>query len=63
MRSDRSTTEPEIVGSERLDNGIVVTFRDGRTLFYPAALLETISSQAEDHTDLDGSDAGRRINS
>jgi hypothetical protein len=57
----RRTTEPEIVGSERLDNGIVVTYRDGRTIFYSAALLDTISSQAEDHTDLDGSDAGRRI--
>jgi len=58
MRSTRTSTEPEIVGSERLDNGIVVTFRDGRTLFYPAALLETIASQAEDHTDIDGNNDG-----
>ena len=57
MQSSRSSPEPEIVGSERLDNGIVVTFRDGRTIFYSAALLETISSQADDHTDINGLDA------
>jgi hypothetical protein len=60
MQSTRSTTEPEIVGSERLDNGIVVTYRDGRTIFYSAALLETITSQAEDHTDVDRDDTGNR---
>ncbi len=60
MQSTRSSTEPEIVGSERLDNGIVVTFRDGRTIFYSAALLETITSQAEDHTDVDGDFTGNR---
>jgi hypothetical protein len=59
MKRSESSTEPEIVGSERLDNGIVVTFRDGRTLFYSAALLETISSEAEDHTDVDDDDAGK----
>jgi hypothetical protein len=56
MRRGETSTEPEIVGSERLDNGIVVSFRDGRTIFYSAALLETISSQAEDHTDIDDND-------
>jgi hypothetical protein len=48
----------EVVGSERLDNGIVVTFSDGRSLFYSAALLDAMSSQARDLTyaDLDGAD-------
>jgi hypothetical protein len=59
MWSNRTNPEPEIVGSERLDNGIVVTFRDGRTIFYSAALLETITSQAEDHTDVDGDNMAR----
>jgi hypothetical protein len=52
------SAEPEIVGSERLDNGIVVTFRDGRSVFYSAALLHLISAQAEDQTDIDREDAG-----
>jgi hypothetical protein len=59
MQRSESSTEPEIVGSERLDNGIVVTFRDGRTIFYSAALLETIVSQAEDHTDVDDNNSGQ----
>ena len=50
--------ELEVVGSERLDNGIVVTFGDGRSLFYSAALLDAMSSQARDLTYADGDDAG-----
>lgn len=42
--------ELEVIGSERLDNGIVVTFSDGRSLFYSGALLNAMSSQARDLT-------------
>jgi hypothetical protein len=39
---------PRIVLSDRLDNGIVVSFDDGRTVRYPAALLYSVVSQAEE---------------
>jgi hypothetical protein len=51
--------ELEVVGSERLDNGIVVTFSDGRSLFYSAALLDATSSQARDLTSEDLHDTGK----
>jgi hypothetical protein len=40
----------EIAATEWLDNGVVVTFKDGRSLFYSAGLLDAISSQAIDQT-------------
>jgi hypothetical protein len=55
----RDNGEPEIVATERLDNGVVVTFRDGRSVFYSAALLHDISARAEDQTDIE-SDNGSR---
>jgi hypothetical protein len=40
-------TEHQIIFSDRLDNGIVVGFDDGKTAFYPAALLRSVLSQAQ----------------
>jgi hypothetical protein len=39
---------PRIVLSDRVDNGIVVSFDDGRTVRYPAALLYAVLHQAEE---------------
>jgi hypothetical protein len=51
--------EPEIVATERLDNGVVVTFRDGRSVFYSAALLHEISAQGKDQTDIVPDNGGK----
>lgn len=45
-------SDPRIVSSDRLDNAIVVSFADGRTALYSAALLDSIFPQAEDVTHL-----------
>ena len=41
----------EIVFSERLGNGIVITFDDGRCVLYSAELLNVMIPQADDITD------------
>jgi hypothetical protein len=39
--------QPLITSSDRMDNGIVVSFDDGKTAFFPAALLYATLSQAQ----------------
>jgi hypothetical protein len=39
--------KPHITFSDRLDNGIVVGFDDGKTAFFPAALLYATLPQAQ----------------
>jgi hypothetical protein len=39
-------SQPLITFSDRLDNGIVVGFDDGKTAFFPAALLYATLPQA-----------------
>lgn len=38
---------PRILYAERLRGGIIVTFEDGRSALYPAALLHAVFAQAE----------------
>ena len=38
--------EPRIVSSDRMDSGIVVSFDDGKTALYSAALLHATLPQA-----------------
>jgi hypothetical protein len=38
--------EPRIVSCDRMDNGIVVSFDDGKTALYSAALLHATLPQA-----------------
>ena len=39
--------EPKITFSDRMDNGIVVGFDDGKTAYYSAALLHAALPQAQ----------------
>jgi hypothetical protein len=40
--------EQEILSVDKLDNGVVVTFKDGRSGFYSGALLSEMFTRAED---------------
>jgi hypothetical protein len=42
-----SLTGPRIISVDRMDNGAVVSFNDGKTAFYPAALLYAVLPQAQ----------------
>jgi hypothetical protein len=46
FRTDGSPN-PRITFSDRMDNGIVVAFDDGKTAYYSAALLHTTLPQAK----------------
>jgi len=39
--------EPRIIFSDRLENGIVIGFDDGKTAYYSAALLHAALPQAQ----------------
>ena len=39
--------EPKVVTAEKLDNGVIVAFADGRTALYPAVLLYSAIELAE----------------
>jgi hypothetical protein len=39
--------EPRVTFSDRINNGIVVCFDDGKTVFYSAALLQAVMPQAQ----------------
>jgi hypothetical protein len=38
---------PRVTFSDRMDGGIVVGFDDGKTAFFPAALLHAVMPQAQ----------------
>jgi len=40
-------TEPNVTFTDRIDGGIVVGFKDGKTAFYSAALLYATLPQAQ----------------
>jgi hypothetical protein len=42
---------PHVVWAERIGNGIIVTFNDGKCAVYSAVLLYTAFSQAEQVTE------------
>ena len=43
MRQDHHVTH-----ADRYDGGVVLTFEDGKTAYYPSALLRSIFPQAEE---------------
>jgi hypothetical protein len=43
---------PKIVSVERMDGSVVVSFEDGQTALYSAALLYEMRTRARDLTDL-----------
>jgi hypothetical protein len=40
-------SEPRIIFSDRMDNGMVIGFDDGKTAFYSAALLHSALPKAK----------------
>jgi hypothetical protein len=40
--------EKEVVSADKLNSGVVVTFKDGRSGFYSGELLSEIFTRAED---------------
>ncbi len=49
-------SQPKIIFAERLNHGMVVTFEDGRNIFYSAELLNETAAQARDITALSDDD-------
>jgi hypothetical protein len=47
---------PRIVSAERLGGGIIITFEDGKSALYPAALMYSMFHQAERLDELEWSD-------
>jgi hypothetical protein len=43
-----SKPAPRIVSADRFNDGLLITFDDGRCAFYPSALLNAVFSQAEE---------------
>jgi len=44
------SVEPRIVGVDRLHDGVVISFDDGKTVIYPSAILHEILNKGEDIT-------------
>jgi hypothetical protein len=40
--------KPRIIDAERLRDGVVITFEDGKSALYSASLLQSFFSQAEE---------------
>jgi hypothetical protein len=44
----KTDPQPRIIYAERLGDGVVITFEDGKTAVYSAALLRSIFTQASE---------------
>lgn len=53
-----SQTDPRILEAERLGDGILITFDDGTSAIYPAALILAMLPHAQPLNDLDADSAG-----
>jgi hypothetical protein len=42
-----------VTHADRHDGGIIITFEDGKTAFYPAALLHSVFAQAEEFLEVE----------
>jgi hypothetical protein len=42
----KTASQPRILSAERLGDGVIITFNDGKSAIYPGSLLYTILSQA-----------------
>lgn len=45
---------PRIISADRFNDGLLITFDDGKFAFYPSSLLYTAFSQAEELKEADG---------
>jgi len=52
----KTHTTPRIISAERLSDGVVVAFDDGKCALFSASLLHATIPQAEDLTDLPNPD-------
>jgi hypothetical protein len=58
-RNVSSEREPKIVNVDQLDNGAVISFEDGRSGFYSAALLSEVFPRARNiHAEAEREGAG-----
>ena len=44
----KADPQPRIIYAERLGDGVVITFEDGKTAVYPASLLRSVFDQARE---------------
>jgi hypothetical protein len=44
----RSDSQPRIIYAERLGDGVIVAFEDGKTAIYSSSLLRSFFSQAQE---------------
>jgi hypothetical protein len=49
----KSVPVPRIVEAERLENGVIITFEDGKHALYPASLLYATLPRAEATNELE----------
>ena len=50
------SVEPRIVGVDRLHDGVVISFDDGKTVIYPSDVLHEILNRGEDITNFPNPD-------
>jgi hypothetical protein len=50
------SVEPRIVGVDRLHDGVVISFADGKTVIYPSSILLEILNRGEDITNFPNPD-------
>ena len=48
--------EPRIIGVDRLHDGVVISFDDGKTVIYPSAILHEILNRGDDITNVPNPD-------
>jgi hypothetical protein len=47
---------PHITHADRYEGGVILTFEDGKTAYYPSALLRAVFNQAEEFPAVDEND-------
>jgi hypothetical protein len=47
----KTDPQPRVIYAERLGDGVVITFEDGKTAVYPASLLRSMFSHANELLD------------
>jgi hypothetical protein len=48
--------EPHVTHADRHDGGVILTFEDGKTAYYPSTLLRSIFDQAKEFPEVDEDD-------
>jgi hypothetical protein len=48
--------EPHVTHVDRHDGGLILSFEDGKTAYYPSTLLRSIFDQAHEFPEVDDND-------